>query len=86
MNFLPSREKLVSLSAKEANLLRIGLIYTIKHGVYGGNQNDPLPLAPDDQKYEGEMRNLAHKMIDLLEEVLYEFDAEKRENLWKPKK
>jgi hypothetical protein len=76
MNYLPSNEKLISISAKEANVLRNGLIKVANQGIWGGDT--ARPLHPQDLKHEEEFKKLAHEMIDKLEEILYAFEYESR--------
>jgi hypothetical protein len=74
MKCILSNEKLVSLNKKEANLLITGLVKIIQDGVWGGDTT--RPLHPSDQKNEEDCKDLAQKMIDRLEDLLWDFERE----------
>jgi len=77
MNYFSPSQKLVGITADEANTLRIGLIHVINLGIWP-SRPDSRPLAPQDLKHEKKIKEVARKMIDELEEILYTLEYEEK--------
>ena len=84
MNWISSKEKLVGLTQRDADLIRIGLMYIEQYGKHGlGHliEKERAELDPFDKKEENHVKGHAKFLIARLEDMLYEFEyVDKKEN------